>query len=66
MNFFLLIIFLITITHGHDDSAVTNCGQCNNLFIALYKLDDHLAMGYIYIYIYNMYNRYTKLQHQSF
>ena len=33
---FLLIIFLITITRG----------QCNNLFIALYKLDDHLATGY--------------------
>ena len=29
--------FLITITHR----------QFNNLFIALYKLDDHLAMGYV-------------------
>ena len=36
MNYFLLIIFLITITRG----------QCNNLFIVLYKLDDHLATGY--------------------
>ena len=28
------------------DSSITNCGQCNILFIAFYKLDDHLATGY--------------------